>query len=196
MKQNPNPARSAIAFLLLLSAGLTHAACPVPTFEEFKPRPTVPVTASAKQRPHVEINMQPFAGIDIPGGFTRVGTFEHGGMIFSGNAESVSVALGYENGQTMALYAGDAQPAPFMLATFKGQGDKACRYLQGFNLEREEYRLHARVAPDGELYAFGKGNRHQFYLIRGGQPERVLSGTVRNVSRTEFESMLATLKIK
>jgi hypothetical protein len=68
--------------------------------------------------------------------------------------------------------------------------------LHGYQLELQDYRLHAVFSGTGELFAFGKEDRHQFYLIRIDKPDVVLSGMFRNIDRIEFESILSTIVIK
>lgn len=165
------------------------AACPVPAFEAFAPNDAV-IDPTA---PTLRVDMQPVASLKIPSGFSRVGALPVGSIGFSEHPQGFSVVLGFETRASVSIHKKGAKPAAFMASIFKGLDVVGCRYLRGYQLDAEDYRLHASLAGGIDLYAFGKGERHQFYLIRPDQPDFVLTGLFRRMSRAEFQSILSTI---
>lgn len=185
--------RLALPFAALfgLPAVALAGTCAVPAFEEF-------VSDDAMFDPAVpalQVDMQPVASLRIPAGFSRVGALPAGSIGFSGHSQEISIVLSYETRASVAIHKKGARPATFMRSVFKGLDAVGCRYLQGYQLEAEDYRLYARLAGGADLYAFGKGPRHQFYLIRPDRPDFVLTGLFRKMSRSEFQSILSTIVI-
>lgn len=168
------------------------AACKVPAFEDFAAKKA----RGGSMPDSVLVEMQPVAELRIPSGFTKVGALPDGSVGFGRHPKNISALLSFETKESVSIHKRGVKPAPFMLSIFKGLDSIGCRYLQGFQLESEDYRLHATLEHGAELFAYGKDDQHQFYLIRPDKPDVVLNGMFRKISRTEFESILSTIVIK
>lgn len=179
-----------VAFLLAPSIALA-ATCSVPEFETF-----AAVANSASEPESVLVEMQPVATLRVPSGFAKIGILPNGSLGLGQHPKNISAVLGFETKESVAVHKKGAKPAPFMLSIFKGLNTVGCRYLQGYQLEAQDYRLHGNLGGNAELFAYGKGDRHQFYLIRTDKPDFVLSGLFRNIDRAGFEAILSTLIIK
>jgi hypothetical protein len=166
--------------------------CKPPRFEELG----LSSEASSLEKLPLQIDMQPVAELRIPTGFSKIGALPNGSIGFSQHPNGLSAILGFETKASISIHKKAAKPAPFLLSIFKGLDLDGCRYLQGYHLESEDYRVHARLDKGAELFAYGKGNRHYFYLIRPEKPDFVLTGLFKNFSRIEFETILSTLTIK
>ena len=166
--------------------------CEAPKFEEL-------VRAGTSVTPDpggLAITMQPIAEVRIPSDFSKIGSLPNGSIGFGGHPKGISAVLGYETSESLSVNKKGGQPASFFLSVFKAKDAIGCQYLHGYQLELQDYRLHAVFSGTGELFAFGKEDRHQFYLIRIDKPDVVLSGMFRNIDRIEFESILSTIVIK
>jgi hypothetical protein len=175
---------------LILSPGFAFAGgCRAPSFDDF--------TASTAAVPteNLRVTMQPVAELRIPTGFSKVGALPSGSIGFGQHPRDISAVLGFETQETVSIHKKGAKPGAFMRSVFKGLDAVGCRTLRGFQLESEDYRLHAHLGKSAELFAFGKAGRHQFYLIRSDRPDFVLSGVFKNIDRAEFESILSTLVV-
>jgi len=179
---------AAFLFLPTLSNAQT---CDVPAFEAF----AVPDASGSSEKPALQIDMHPVAQLRIPTGFSRIGALPGGSVGFGQHPAGMSVLLGFETRESISIHQQGVAPAEFLLAIFKGLNPDGCRYLAHYQLESQDYRLHARLEKGTELFAYGKGARHQFYLIRPDTPDFVLTGLFRNMSRGEFEAILTTLAI-
>jgi hypothetical protein len=179
-----------IAVLTLSPAFAFAGGCKAPAFDEFT------VSSAAVPIANLRVTMQPVAELRIPSGFSKVGALPSGSIGFGQHPRDISAVLGFETRESVSVHKKGAKPGAFMLSVFKGLDAVACRYLRGFQLESEDYRLHAHLGPGAEFFAFGKGDRHQFYLIRSDRPDFVLSGLFKKIDRAEFESILSTLVVE
>lgn len=183
----------AILALLLWPLFAIGAACEVPHFENFIPeavkRPDPRLTA-------IEIGMQPVATLRIPDGFTKWGSLPDGSIVFGRHPSGIAGGIGYETRETVAVHRKGVAPSDFVRAIFYGLDETGCTYLKGQKLAQQDYRLHASLGKDAELFAFGTGERHHFYIVRGDQPDFVLNGLIKGISRSEFESILSTIQLQ
>lgn len=181
-----------LSTLLLLPSIAAASACHPPQFEDFAAD-----KVKHDSKPYtLLVEMQPVAELRIPSEFSKVGVLPNGSVGFGQHPNSINAVFGFETKESLSVHMRGTKPALFMLSVFKGLDSVGCRYLQGYQLESEDYRLHANLEHGAELFAYGKGDRHQFYLIRPDQPDYVLSGMFRKIDRAEFESILSTLVIK
>lgn len=184
--------RRILLAMVLFSPGILLAdSCRVPVFDEFV-RPSM---AGKLETPSLQVEMQPVAYQNIPAGFSRIAALPSGSIGFGQHAKGISAILGFETESSISIHKNGVKPGPFLFSIFKGLDSDGCRYLQGYQLESEDYRLHANLGGVAELFAYGKGKRHQFYLIRHDKPDFVLTGLFKNISRAEFESILASLSV-
>lgn len=184
--------RRILLAMVLFSPGILLAdSCRVPVFDEFV-RPSM---AGKLETPSLQVEMQPVAYLNIPAGFSRIAALPSGSIGFGQRAKGISAILGFETESSISIHKNGVKPGPFLFSIFKGLDSDGCRYLQGYQLESEDYRLHANLGGVAELFAYGKGKRHQFYLIRHDKPDFVLTGLFKNISRAEFESILASLSV-
>lgn len=179
-----------LAFLLLPGIAVA-AVCSVPQFDNFNTRASGGSVAES-----LLVEMQPVATLRIPSGFSKIGVLPNGSLGLGQHPKNISALLGFETKESVSIHKKGAKPAAFMLSIFKGLNAVGCRYLQDYQLETQDYRLHANFGGGAELFAYGKGDRHQFYLIRADKPDFVLSGLFKNIDRIEFEAILSTLLIK
>lgn len=179
------------AALFGLPAVALAGTCAAPAFEEFIPDQAMSDPAG----PSLQVDMQPVGSLKIPAGFTRIGALPAGSIGFSGHPQEISVVLSFETRESVSRHKKGGSPATFMRSIFKGLDAVGCRYLQGYQLDSEDYRVHTRLAGGADLYAFGKGERHQFYLIRPDRPNFVLTGLFRKMGRSEFQAILSTIAI-
>lgn len=177
-----------LAASLLFAAPSSAGNCNVPVFEKFEP-------TKGSQNLSLQVDMQPIAQLKIPTGFSKIGALPEGSIGFGQHPSGMSALLGFETKTTLSVHTNGVKPALFFLSVFNGAGSDGCRYLQSYQLKSEDYRLKANLEKGAELFAFGKGNRHQFYLIRRDKPDFVLRGLFKNLNRVEFESILSTLTI-
>lgn len=184
--------KSLLATALLLPALAFGADCQVPAYEAFAPHQGG--TAATPELTAVEVQMQPVASLKVPAGFARMGSMPYGSMAFGGHPRGISAVLTFESAQTLSVHQKDVTPAAFMLSIFRGLTETGCRYLDAQRLAAEDYRLHASLGQGIELFAYGKADVHQFYLIREDKPELVLNGLFKRITRAEFEAILASLK--
>lgn len=166
--------------------------CEVPKFEEFATNGAIVSAVSD----YLLVEMQPVAVLRVPSGFSKIGAMPNGSIGFGGHPKGISAVLGYETTESIAVYQKGIQPASFLLSIFKGKNAVGCQYLQGYQLELQDYRLHATFASGAEIFAYGKDDRHQFYLVRTDKPGVVLSGMFRSIGRADFESILSTIIVK
>jgi hypothetical protein len=177
---------------LFFSSALFAGTCDVPAFDDL-------ILSKVQNNPEslpLKIDMQPIAQLRIPAGFSKVGTLPGGSIGFGEHPEGISILLGFETEISISIHKKGIAPAFFLLSIFKGLDSDGCYYLKSYHLESEDYRLHATLEKGAELFAYGKGNRHQFYLIRPDRPDFVLKGLLKNISRTDFKSILSTLVIE
>lgn len=179
------------AFLLLPSFS-SAGDCNVPVFKGV----VLSNVQGGSENLSLQIEMQPVARLRIPTGFSKVGVLPSGSIGFGQYSDGASILLGFETKASISIHRKGMNPARFLLSIFKGLDSDGCRYLQSYQLESQDYRLHANLTKGAELFAYGKGNRHQFYLIRPDRPDFVLTGLFKNISRTEFESILSTLIVE
>lgn len=179
------------AFLFLPTVS-SAGKCNVPAFEKF----TLSNAPGSSENLPLQIDMQPVAQLRIPTGFSKIGALPSGSFGFGQHPEGVSVLLGFETNASISIHRKGVKPAQFLLSIFKGLNSEGCHYLKSYQLESQDYRLQAKLQKGAELFAYGKEERHQFYLIRSDRPDFVLTGLFKNISRTEFESILSTLTIE
>jgi hypothetical protein len=160
---------------LFFSSALLAETCDVPVFDNF-------ILSKAKNNQEnlpLKIDMQPIAQLRIPAGFSKVGTLPGGSIGFEQHPLGISILLGFETEASVSIHKKGMVPAFFLLSIFKGPDSDGCHYLKSYHLESEDYRLHATLEKGAELFAYGKGNRHQFYLIRPDRPDFVLTGLLK-----------------
>lgn len=180
------------AALLFLPAVSSAGNCNVPAFETF----SVSNAPGSSENLPLQVDMHPVAKLRMPSGFSRIAVLSYGGIVFGPHPEGVSAVLLFETKASVSIHKKGVKPAQFWLSMFKGLNSDGCRYLQVSQLESEDYRLHAKLEKGAELFAYGKGARHKFYLIRPDRPDFVLTGLFKNISRIEFESILSTLTLE
>lgn len=180
------------AALLFLPTVSSAGNCNVPVFEPF----AVSNAPGSSENLPLQIDMQPVAKLRIPSGFSKIVALPEGGIGFGQHPKGVSALLVFETKASISIHKKGVKPAQFLLSMFKGLNSDGCRYLQSSQLESEDYRLQAKLEKGAELFAYGKGARHQFYLIRPDRPDFVLTGLFKNISRIEFESILSTLTLE
>ena len=174
----------------LLCHGLAAAGpCKVPAFEEFVPgKQDSPADG-------LQVQMRSVAQLSVPSGFSRVSALPSG-IAFGQHPRGIAGLIDFETQAFVSIHKKGAKPAQFFLSIFRGLDATGCEYLRAHDLESEDYRLHATVAGGAELFAFGKGDRHKFHLIRLAKPDFVLTGLFQKISRAEFETILSTLAVK
>lgn len=182
-----------LAFVAFLFSPAVSPAgsCIVPVFENFAPSNVAGRSANLS----LQIDMQPVAQLRLPSGFSKIGALPGGSIGFGQHPDGVSVLLGFEKRASVSTHAKGVDTALFFLSIFKGFDSNGCEYLQSYQLESQDYRLHAEFDKGAEIFAYGKGSRHQFYLIRPDKPDFVLRGLFKGVDRTEFESILSSVAI-
>lgn len=180
-----------VAFLCLPTVS-SAGNCNVPAFEKF----VLSNVPESSERLPLKVDMQPVAQLRIPTGFYKIGILPGGSIGFGQHPEGMSALLRFETEASISIYKKGVKPALFLLSVFKGLNPDGCRYLQSYQLESQDYRLHAKLDKGAEIFAYGNGNRHQFYLIRPDKPGLVLTGLFKSIGRLEFESILATLTIE
>ncbi|MDX9975919.1 hypothetical protein ACNKW1_06535 [Thauera sp. WH-2] len=177
---------------LLWPFAVAQAKCEVPPYEEFEPRPVLRRDSGLTA---VELSLPPVATVRIPAGFFKWGIQPDGSVAFGKHPNGISGGIGYETRETVSVHKEGLSPADFVLSIFHGLDETGCAYLEGFGLREEDYRLHASLGSAAELFAFGKGDRHHFYLVRRDRPDFVLNALFRGIDRSEFEAILSTLKL-
>jgi hypothetical protein len=140
--------------------------------------------------------MQPVASLRIPAGFLKLGAQPHGTVVFGDHPDGVSGGIAYETTETVAPHSAGVTPAEFFRSIFHGLDTLGCAYLAGLQLDQQDYRLHMTVGDAGEVFAYGKGDRHHFYVIRQDQPDFVLNGLFRGIDRSAFEAILSTIELQ
>lgn len=165
--------------------------CQVPPFEPFQPRSA----ETPFLKTSIEVDLRPVIKLALPTGFTKFSATPDGGLGLGKHPRDIKAMLVFENEETLSIHSKGAKPASFFLSVFGGLDPMGCQYLEPMKLEQQDYRIHASLAQGAELFAYGKGKDHHFYVIRADQPDRVLIGLIRNVTRTEFESVLSTIKL-
>lgn len=180
------------AALLFLPAVSSAGYCNVPAFEAF----AVSNAPGGSENLPLQVDMHPVARLRIPSGFSKIAVLPEGGIGFGQHPEGVSALLLFETKASVSIHKKGVKPAQFWLSIFKGLNADGCRYLQSSQLESEDYRLHAKLEKGAELFVYGKGAQHHFYLIRPDTPDFVLSGLFKNISRIEFESILSTFTVE
>lgn len=183
--------RNLLATILLLPTLGLAAACKVPPFDTF-----VAQKITNNDLASVEVEMQPVATLLMPSGFSKLGSFPYGSIVFGGHPKGISAVLTYETEQTVAVHKKGVTPALFLLSIFKGLNKTGCKYMAGQGLADEDYRLYAKLDKGVELFAYGKSHTHQFYVINPSKPHVVLNGLFKNISRSEFEIVLSTIVVK
>ena len=179
------------AVFLFWHAVSSAVSCNVPVFDRF----VLSNVAGNSDNLPLQIDMQPVAQLRMPTGFLKIGVLPSGSIGLGEHQNGVSALFGFETNSSVSVHKEGVTPAKFILSVFKGLDSDGCRYLESYQLESQDYRLHANLGKGAELFAFGKGGRHQFYLIRPDKPDFVLTGLLKNVSRMEFESILSTINI-
>lgn len=185
--------RAVLAAIFLIPSLAYASTCEVPEFESFEQHEVV---ADGPYWAAVEVKMQPVATLSIPTGFSKMGAMPYGSVIFGGHPEGISVVLTFETAQTLSIHSQDVVPALFMRSIFRGLDEVGCSYMEGQDLAGEDYRLHALLGEHAELFAYGTGTTHQFYVIRGDRPDAVLNGLFKNITRQQFEVILSTIDVK
>lgn len=184
--------------IALIAIGLWPAAsvaalCDAPHFETFRP------ASVQNNRPDlvaVEYAAQPVATLRIPSGFSKWGAFPYGSVGFGGHPKRIVGVLGYESRESVSVHKEGATPADFVRSIFRGLDETGCDYMKRQGLAHEDYRLHANLALGAEMFAYGSGMTHHFYVISADQPDYVLNGMFKNISRAEFEVILSTIEVK
>lgn len=145
----------------------------------------------------VQVEMQPLARVSIAAGFNKVSVSPDGSVAFHEYDQGgASVLLLFETRQTAERHQRRTPHALFS-AIFTGADKAGCKYLaEGFQLDKEDYRLHIARSPHVSIYAWGTGTQHKFYLLDRRQPDFVLVGSFKNASRQEVEGMLSTITTK
>ena len=179
-----------LAACLLCPALAVAGPCKVPAYEDFAAGKHPPVADALR------VVMQPIAQLSVPSGFGKINVLPHGSVGFGQHPKDVTAVLLFETKGSVSSYQKGAMPAPFFLSVFRGLDAAGCRRLHTYDLAAEDYRLHAQLAQGTELFAHGKGEDHQFYVIRADKPHLVLTGLFKNISRAEFESILSTLVLE
>lgn len=178
---------------LLAPSKATASACEPPHFEPFQPaavqqtNPELIATAFA---------MQPVATLRIPLGFSDWGVFPYGSVVFGNHPKGIAGVLGFESRESVSHHKAGATPADFMTSIFRGLDETGCEYMKGQGLPSEDYRLHAALGRGADLFAYGTGSTHHFYVIRADRPDYVLRGMFKNISRAEFEIILSSIQIR
>lgn len=179
-----------LAVLLLTPLCAQAGRCTAPQWEGFDAN-------GASVGTLIQVSALPLATLALPAGFTSISVTPEGSVAFRGYETSeASALLMFETLQTAELH---ERPTPYALfsAIFQGLDEAGCRYLaEGFELDKEDYRLHFIRSADVEVYAFGTKADHKFYLLDRRRPDLVLVGSFRNMTRTAFESVLSTLNVK
>ncbi|KAA3651796.1 MAG: hypothetical protein DWQ11_13420 [Proteobacteria bacterium] len=178
---------------MLVPLMATAETCEVPRFTEFVPGA---MGQAQNERFSVELAMQPVAIFRIPAGFSKWGSQPHGSVVFGNHSGGVSGGIAYETMETVAPHRAGASPADFYRAIFHGLDKMGCDYLAGLQLAQQDYRLHASFGSAAEVFAYGKGDRHHFYVIRADQPNYVLNGLIRGIDRAAFETILSAVQIQ
>lgn len=184
---------AALLFPLFQPFAVLASACDVPKFETFAP-------ARIKQHDPslvaVEYMMQPVASLRIPAGFSKMGSASYGTVVLGDHPKGIVAVLGYETREIVSVHKKDTSPAEFMLSIFRGADATGCAYLMGQDLANEDYRLHATLGNGIDLFAYGTAASHHFYVIRKDKPDYVINGQFKNISRSDFEAILATINIQ
>lgn len=134
--------------ILVLAQG-----CDVPAFEEFA---RSNARESSENLP-LAIDMRPIAQLRIPSGFSRIGVLPSGSIGLGQHPKGWSVLLGFETTESISIHKKGVKPAQFLRSIFKGLDSDGCKYLQSYQLESQDYRLHAEFENGAELFAYGKG---------------------------------------
>lgn len=183
---------SALAFLLSPMIALA-AACDAPRFTAFVPGP---FAQAPQDLVAVELAMQPVATLRLPAGFAKWGSQPHGAVVFGNHSKGINDGIAYETVETVAPHRQGTSPAEFFRAIFLGLDKAGCGYLTAWELQAQDYRLHASLGNGADLFAYGKDKRHHFYIIRQDQPDFVLNGLIKGINRAEFETILSTLQLQ
>lgn len=175
---------------LLMPMSVHAGPCTPPPFPEF-----APAAGSTVQNTFVPVvlSMQPVASLRIPAGFSTLGAQPHGTVVFGKHPDGISGGIAYETTETVSPHRKGVTPAEFFQSIFHGIDKPGCDYLAALQLEHQDYRLHMTIRDTGEVFAYGKGDQHHFYIIRQDQPDFVLNGLFRGIDRSAFETILSTI---
>ena len=83
-------------------------------------------------------------------------------------------------------------PAPYWRNVFTGADEEGCKVADVLDLTGQDYRI--QFDRKGfHVYAFGKGDHHQFFAIPQNPNHPVVNGLFRRMTRARAESILETI---
>lgn len=174
-----------ISILLLMPTVSLGAACTAPDFIEKT------FTEVKLDQKTFYTNVAGILKISIPVGFE--------GIAFSGDANvfgypnGVRIVIGLETPASIAPHKRGVKPEPFFRNVFTGKTKTGCKYLNDFNLEREDYRVRSKVGSL-DIFAYGKTSVHEIFILNASKPDTVIRMRFNGYDRHIVESLLSTIK--
>lgn len=188
-----------LAALFSLSGAVLAAPCALPQLEALDLKAhKAPVSSTL-----LEVDMRPVAILHLPAAFSRIRALPGGGVGLIGR-DGGSIFLGFETRISRSMDRKSLTPARLMRSLFEGADPDACQFREDYHLDDQDYRLkvnlgskiRADLGQGAVLFAYGKGHRHQFHLIREDKPDFVLTGLFENMTRSEFEAVISAISIE
>lgn len=149
----------------------------------------------ARDQAWVELSVAPIAVLELPAAVSRMGISPTGSLVFRSEDGQISGGVAYETSESVNVHDSGAQPASFFSGIFSGKHKEACLYSEGFRLSEQDYRIHLTLDA-GEVFAFGKGDSHHFFILSRTQSDLVINGSMRGIQENLFRSFLSKIKIK
>lgn len=185
--------RNCAVGILCSTVMLTASASCVPAvFETSLDNNTI---SSGSDQAWLELSVAPTAVLELPTTVSKIGLSPAGSLVFRSAGGLISGGVSYETSDTVGIHESGAQPAPFFSAIFRGEHDAACLYSQSLRLSEQDYRIHLTVDA-GEIFAFGKGDSHHFFLLSQARPDLVINGALQGVEEGLFRLFLSKIQIK
>lgn len=179
--------------LLSMYIGTTYAQCFAPKFEPFKYEQDNVDTSS-----WISLSVGPgIASLKIPADFTNLSVTEEGSLIFSrGNTTDFRGIVIFEKTGDYQENPGISKNIqPFYKKMLTAPEGSYCDYLETFKLESQEYLFHIQL-EGGEVYAFGKENKHRFYILIDKKPDIIITGGIQNINLNYFKNILNSIQLK
>ena len=182
------PARILILFVtsVALPVTATAANCTAPEFRAFE-APTVPAAGwpiNVNNQLQLRYPAAPASAAFAADNFLAL-TFADGARAVISLRDAAELARNQPTASARL-------PQQYWRNVFTGADSEGCEVAQAMDLADQDYRV--SLAPGGmQIYAYGKGDRHQFFAIPDNPQHPVVNGLFRGVTRAQVESVLATI---
>ncbi len=165
------------------------------TFPAFNTLQQSAAREGGADRQWVQLSAEPIATLELPASIFKMGISPSGSLVFLSEDALISGGIVYETSETVGVHEAGAEPASFFSAIFRGKHDAACVYSDSLHLGDQDYRTHL-VVDAGEIFAFGKGMAHHFFILSQSRPDLVINGSMQGVDEELFRTFLSRIQIK